>query len=178
MRNKKLFYGILVVVLVAGVSTFLYLNKPLSIADNIYNCNEDNDCVSVKSWCCGCNAGGSNTAINKNYLEYWYDKLSNECRDIGCAGVMSNHWTCFAEPKCVDGKCQMSYVFDKSRFCPDDGDCNDYGLESRECEEPGDCVASCSYGCVSRKWMEGMADCEGIWPNFECECLDGICQRN
>jgi len=113
MRNKKLFYGILVVVLVAGVSTFLYLNKPLSIADNIYNCNEDNDRVSVKSGCCGCNGGGSNTAINRKYIEYWYDKLSNECREIDCGDIMSNHWTCFAKPKCVDGKCQLLPTVEK-----------------------------------------------------------------
>ena len=91
----------------------LYLIKPLSIADNIYNCNEDNDCVSVKSGCCGCNAGGKNTAINRKYLDYWYSKLWDECREIACIGVMSDHWTCFAEPKCIDGKCQLLPAVEK-----------------------------------------------------------------
>ncbi len=66
---------------------------------------------------------------------------------------------------------------DKSKFCPDYGDCNDYGLESRKCDKIGDCMASCAYGCVSKKWAEGRADCEAIWENFECECIDDICQR-
>ena len=65
------------------------------------------------SGCCGCNAGGSNTAINRKYIEYWYDKLSNECREIDCGDIMSNHWTCFAEPKCVDGKCQLLPTVEK-----------------------------------------------------------------
>ncbi len=91
----------------------LYLIKPLSIADNIYNCNEDNDCVSVKSGCCGCNAGGKNTAINRKYLDYWYSKLWDECREIACIAVMSDHWTCFAEPKCIDGKCQLLPAVEK-----------------------------------------------------------------
>ena len=69
------------------------------------------------------------------------------------------------------------YIFNKSKFCPDYGDCSDYGLESRKCEKIGDCVASCGYGCVSRKWMEDRVDCEIMWENFECECIDNICQR-
>ncbi len=70
-----------------------------------------------------------------------------------------------------------TYVFDKSKFCPDHGNCEDYGFVSRQCDKRGDCMASCHYGCVSREWMKGRADCEAIWSNFECECIESVCQR-
>jgi len=92
------------------------------------------------------------------------------CMAIGCP--------CSETPETCPSDCkQTSYIFDKSKFCPDYGDCNDYGLESRKCSKIGDCAASCTYGCVSKKWMEGKIDCEAIWENFECECIDDICQR-
>ena len=70
-----------------------------------------------------------------------------------------------------------SYVFDKSKFCPDIGDCQDLGFESRQCRVIGDCVASCAYGCVTQEWLRGRNDCEAMWVNFECECINNICQR-
>jgi len=81
--------------------------RSTDITDSIYKCNKDDDCISVKSGCCGCTAGGSNIAINKDYLDYWNQKLSEECEEIGCPAVMSDHWTCFATPKCVNGECQL-----------------------------------------------------------------------
>lgn len=76
-----------------------------------------------------------------------------------------------------DGINQTNYVFDKSKFCPEHGDCSDYGLESRKCDKIGDCIASCHYGCVSKKWIKDKIDCESVWPNFDCECIAGICQK-
>ena len=106
--KKELHYGILVIVLVVvGVAIFSYLNKPTNMTDEIYKCNIDINCISVNAECCGCTAGGSNTAINKAYSDYWNQKLSEECKDIGCPAVMSDHWTCFAEPKCVNGICEL-----------------------------------------------------------------------
>lgn len=75
--------------------------------EELYQCTSDNDCVSVKSGCCGCTEGGSNTAINNEHLGYWQLKLVNECKETACAQVMSDDWTCFATPKCVEGKCQI-----------------------------------------------------------------------
>jgi hypothetical protein len=72
---------------------------------------------------------------------------------------------------------QKYYEFDKSKFCPEFGDCNDFGLISRECNINDNCIASCAYGCVSDKWINGRSDCEAIWDNFSCSCTDGICQR-
>lgn len=72
---------------------------------------------------------------------------------------------------------EPSYIFDRLKFCPDSGDCRDYGLESRKCNKIGDCVASCHYGCVNKEWWRKRGDCEAIWPNFECECINNLCQR-
>jgi len=80
----------------------LILNQPEPFA-----CQEDNDCVSVKSGCCGCNAGGKAMPLNKNYLGVWIDKLNRECRSVGCATVMSNDWSCFAPPKCINQRCTL-----------------------------------------------------------------------
>jgi len=67
--------------------------------------------------------------------------------------------------------------FNKAKFCPDYGDCTDFGPDSRKCSLTDGCVASCSFGCVGRKWLGERGDCEAIWDNFQCECLEGICQR-
>lgn len=111
MKNIKLFYSVLAIILFAigiGISISMYFNKSTTISDNIYICNKDADCVSVKDACCGCSSGGSSATINKNYLDYWNDKISNECKGTLCPAVMSDHWTCFAKPKCVNNKCQLS----------------------------------------------------------------------
>ncbi len=107
MINKKLLYVILITVLVIGGGIFLYMNRSITLTDDIYKCNEDDDCISVKSGCCGCTAGGSNTAINRTYLDYWNNKMLDECKEISCLAVISNHWTCFAKPKCINDKCQL-----------------------------------------------------------------------
>jgi len=75
--------------------------------DDIYICKENRECVMVSADCCGCGMGGTTTTINKDYLNYWENKLNAECKPIACLAVISNHWTCFATPKCVDGRCQL-----------------------------------------------------------------------
>ena len=94
------------VIILIGLYFIDYTNDNSS-NDYMFSCSKDDDCISVKSGCCDCNAGESNTAINRNYLQKWNEKLSDECKDIGCIMVMSNDWTCFAEPKCVNGKCKL-----------------------------------------------------------------------
>ncbi len=75
------------------------------------------------------------------------------------------------------GICRKEIKYFDKRFCPDYGDCADVGLEARKCTNLDDCVTSCAFGCISRKWIEGRVDCEALWPNFQCECIAGICQR-
>lgn len=64
-------------------------------------CMKDDDCIKVPSGCCGCNMGGTNKAVNKYYYE------PPNCTGMGCLAVMSDHWTCFAEPKCIDNTCKL-----------------------------------------------------------------------
>lgn len=73
----------------------------------IKECEKDRECIKVDSGCCGCSAGGEATTINRKYHKYWSEKLDRECRNVGCIAVMSNHWTCFAEPKCINNKCEL-----------------------------------------------------------------------
>ncbi len=73
---------------------------------DFYSCSQDSDCIKVKNDCCGCNAGGSATAINKNFKTQW----KGNCNEIGiaCPAVMSNDPSCFAEPKCENNKCVLA----------------------------------------------------------------------
>lgn len=75
--------------------------------EDVYKCENDRECISISSGCCGCSAGGTATAINRDYYNYWNNKLSENCQDLSCIQVISSHWTCFAEPKCIDETCQL-----------------------------------------------------------------------
>lgn len=104
--------------LILGVLSFLIMislfipqinSLEEAIPDDIYSCQVDNDCIAVKNGCCGCSAGGSFVAINKDYQDYWNNKLLIDCKEIGCAAVMSNNKTCFSIPKCLEGFCGFSH---------------------------------------------------------------------
>jgi hypothetical protein len=68
-------------------------------------CVTDEDCISVQGDCCGCGGGGSAQVINKTFVEHWQQILSEKCADTMCPMVMSEHWTCHAETKCMEGQC-------------------------------------------------------------------------
>ncbi|MEK6848446.1 MAG: hypothetical protein AABX65_02335 [Nanoarchaeota archaeon] len=70
-------------------------------------CRYDSDCISVQGDCCGCTAGGQAASINGEHQENWEKTIDVKCKDIACPAVMSNHWTCSAEAKCVNNKCTL-----------------------------------------------------------------------
>ncbi len=70
-------------------------------------CFEDKECVSVAKDCCGCNAGGEAEAINKKLIEKHGNRRQKKCRGVACPQVISDHWSCFATPKCVRGRCKL-----------------------------------------------------------------------
>ena len=74
---------------------------------NINYCKEDRECARVDSGCCGCTAGGKAITINEDYLNYWNNKLDENCKMIGCIAVMSNDWTCFSSPICINNRCEL-----------------------------------------------------------------------
>ncbi len=87
-----------------------YAEKEFTIKEkqiDFYSCSQDSDCVSVKAGCCGCNAGGTNISINKNYKKEWESKLLEECKNLFCPAVMSDDPSCFAKPRCVGNKCVL-----------------------------------------------------------------------
>ena len=47
-------------------------------------CELDSDCAITRKGCCECSSGGFQEAINKNYLEEWNSKLSNNCHTVIC----------------------------------------------------------------------------------------------
>jgi len=88
---KKLFLlGILVVFLFAGcVQKIPY--------DKIVSCSSDEDCILVSGrGCCACE-----TAINKQYEDYWNKRTVQSCPGRECE--MCPEWIYV---KCVDGKCK------------------------------------------------------------------------
>lgn len=127
-------------------------------------CLEDSDCVS----------GGCSGQVCQSKTE---KPIATTCEYRDCYDAGKYDVGC----SCNDGKCQWSDIpgssVRKPNFCPDTGDCNDQGSDSRKCAKAGDCVASCSYGCVGSGWIAGKIDCKAIWPDFNCECIDGACQR-
>ncbi|MEK6861726.1 MAG: hypothetical protein AABY07_07185 [Nanoarchaeota archaeon] len=77
------------------------------ITATLRTCRIDSDCVKIEADCCGCSAGGKADTINKEYLQDWRDTIAVKCQNIACPAVMSNHWSCTAEIKCVLNKCNL-----------------------------------------------------------------------
>jgi hypothetical protein len=68
-------------------------------------CTSDNDCVSVKGSCCGCNMGGSNMAINREFLSEWESQFGNKCDGVMCLAVVRP--PCPGKAKCVLNSCVL-----------------------------------------------------------------------
>ncbi len=88
------------------------IDKIISIP-NIYYCKRYDDCMKIQGDCCGCSAGGEDTAINKQYKNLWNEKVG-ECT---CPAIMSDHWTCseYNQPKCINKTCIL--VMDDYAVC-------------------------------------------------------------
>ncbi len=72
---------------------------------DLYVCKLDADCVKVDSGCCGCDAGGNASSVNKIYEKDWKGKLLNDCKEIMCPAVISNDPSCSGVLKCINNKC-------------------------------------------------------------------------
>jgi len=77
------------------------------ITATLRTCRIDSDCIRIQADCCGCGAGSTADTINKEYLADWQDTINVKCQGIMCPAVMSNHWSCTAEIKCVLNKCRL-----------------------------------------------------------------------
>lgn len=70
-------------------------------------CNEDSDCVETEPAGCPCWSGGGQTAINKNYVDFW---LRNKNRNPGptiCLEVIKCRK---ASPVCVNKTCELKFA--------------------------------------------------------------------
>lgn len=76
--------------------------EEISILPEWKTCAADSDCVETQASCCPCNSGGEQSAINKNYLSNWQEKISSNCQGIVCAMFVN----CQAGgPVCDNGEC-------------------------------------------------------------------------
>lgn len=113
LQEKSTKITIIILIILAFGSIYFLINNffvsPMSKIDQglMSSCQSDSDCTIVPADCCGCNAGGENTAININYREQWSEKLADECKNVFCPQVMSDHWTCFAGVECKNNVCTL-----------------------------------------------------------------------
>ena len=77
------------------------------ITASIRTCNTAADCMRVKADCCGCTMGGQAATFTKKYVPDWEKTLDVKCEGVACIAVMSNHWSCFADIKCIKNKCTL-----------------------------------------------------------------------
>lgn len=68
-------------------------------------CEKDEDCVKARGNCCGCTAGGTATAINKDFYAEYEEGLGG----CGCVAMMSTDISCFAKPTCLNHECTLDY---------------------------------------------------------------------
>ena len=69
---------------------------------------------------------------------------------------------------------------EESSYCVDHlgkpkKDCSVGGSDRINCVSNTDCQATCSYGCVNKKWFKDKGDCEAL-PNYNCECKNSYYQ--
>ncbi|MEW5852987.1 MAG: hypothetical protein AB2A00_29660 [Myxococcota bacterium] len=70
-------------------------------------CKQDTDCVHVPADCCGCRAGGTDMAVAVTALKEAAAARDAQCKDFLCAQIISQHISCSATAKCVEGKCTL-----------------------------------------------------------------------
>lgn len=85
--NKKGLIGSLIVVgvlLVVGI--FWFVGEKDSVSPEVV-CFEDSDCVKVQVGCCGCNMGGEERCVNRDFESVYLDILNNCSEFAICAAV-------------------------------------------------------------------------------------------
>lgn len=86
-------------------------NDAIVTPDNdteLYACVNDADCVAVPDGCCSCSNGGSNTAVNTTFQNYWETTTTTSCAVVSCIAAISNDPSCSATPVCIDNVCHLA----------------------------------------------------------------------
>jgi hypothetical protein len=95
----------------------------LKSTPDVKACVNDSDCIEVNSLECCTSCSGCETAINKEYKDYWNSKREQDCEGIVCAMIAS---PIIYEPKCVNNSCKLVSnlglppELTKIRVCPDE----------------------------------------------------------
>ena len=73
----------------------------------LYYCEKNEDCIKITRMCCGCNNGGSEISINKEYYENITSHWSEVCMETDCIEEESLHISCFSESTCIYNTCKL-----------------------------------------------------------------------
>lgn len=166
--KKSVIIGIVIGIVLLIVTGYFLLNKSV----NYYSCEEDYDCVTLNSGCCGCNVGGGVVSINRNFEEEWNAKIKISCMNIPCSDkVMPMDPTCSSKSICKNNKCELD------TSCVKEGEYYGgmtYSPDYRECCEGLTSVYSgLQFDNRTGKCDEGPTD----GPVICIKCGDGICGK-
>jgi hypothetical protein len=123
-------------------------------------CDSNDECVKASADCCGCENGGSETALNSEFAEAFYNDIQRLCfgEDADCMTV----YMCSERPAvCEQGHCMIHFetcddcpeVWDPVCVITDDGSETIYNECQAECLglawwHTGECLAGEGYGCL------------------------------
>jgi hypothetical protein len=134
-----------------------------------YSCQEDSDCVKVDGFCCGCENGSLEAAVNRDYQAAYERDLADFCARADYMCPLYNACTDWPAV-CDQGKCK---TLREKCNCGDEWDpvCNGTGAKwtvfGSECEAE----------CVDLDWhYHGRCECQmdcGAGP-----CFRGWCATN
>ncbi len=103
---KRFLIALGIVIIVAGILVFTGGNSDENFSEE-YFCEINEDCVKVDAGCCGCNEGGEAIAIHKDKQGSWEKQLEENCSDVMCPQVISNHPSCEKEAVCDNRECVL-----------------------------------------------------------------------
>lgn len=68
-------------------------------------CEKNEDCIKAPAEPCGCWGGGKSISINKQF----YNEYTKNYEGGTCVAVASDHISCFANPICINNRCDLDY---------------------------------------------------------------------
>jgi len=75
--------------------------------EGMLRCDDFSSCTRVDAFPCGCRAGGSAIAINRQFAGEWLARRRHESAGQVCPAVISKDWTCMAEAVCENERCAL-----------------------------------------------------------------------
>jgi hypothetical protein len=101
---KRFLIAMGIVIIIAGILVFTGENSNENFSGEI-SCQTNGECIKVDAGCCGCNEGGEAIAIHEDRKDSWEKQLEENCTDVMCPQVISNHPSCSKEAICLNNEC-------------------------------------------------------------------------